>query len=132
VGAPSGEYAVITIPFSFAYARREASGRHGCSSTWFVTGTVFTRGSAASLRRSGTPKFETPSAFTFPVPSVSNRRANTRGKHARVEKLLHCEPGVHDRWRLVRPTRLARPAVDVRLWPVHQVQVNIIDPESLD
>jgi hypothetical protein len=53
-----GENAVKTMSFSSAYVRSASSGRHGCSSTWFVASTTLTRGSAASCFRRGTPKFD--------------------------------------------------------------------------
>jgi hypothetical protein len=72
-GIPIGEYAVSTIPFSFAYVRSASSGRHGCSSTWFVAGTTLTRESAASCLSRGTPKFDTPRVFTFPAHGISKK-----------------------------------------------------------
>jgi hypothetical protein len=74
-GAPIGEYAVSTMPASLAYTRRDTSGRHGCSSIWFVAGTTLTRASATSFWRSGTPKLETPIALTFPMHEVSGETA---------------------------------------------------------
>jgi hypothetical protein len=139
-GAPIGEYAVSTMPASLAYARRDTSGRHGCSSIWFVAGTTLTRASAASFWRSGTPKLETPIALTLPMSEMSGKSA--RGAEVRrtgLKQLLHRKPGVHNCRALLRlkgppygfderceTTPGKERTVDLRLRPVHQVQVDVL------
>lgn len=62
---PSGEYAVIRIPFSWQNCCSSNDGRHGCTSTWFVTGTTVQLASTSVSVL--IEKLDTPMDLTFPV-----------------------------------------------------------------